>query len=39
MLSAATAASLEMDGLVSRYILGWLAGWLGDGELLKDYEY
>lgn len=35
VLSAATAASLEMDGLVSRYILGWL----GDGELLKDYEY
>jgi hypothetical protein len=35
VLSAATAASLEMDGLVSRYILGWLA----DGELLKDYEY
>ena len=35
LLSAATAASQEMDGLVSRYILGWL----GDDEPLPDYKY
>ncbi len=35
LLSAATAASRESDGTVSRYILGWL----GDDEPLQEYQY
>lgn len=35
LLSAVSAASQEMDGAVSRYILGWLS----DDEPLPDYKY
>lgn len=35
LLSAATAASRESDGTVSRYILGWLS----DEEPLQEHHY
>ena len=35
LLSAVTAASQELDGPASRYILGWL----GENEPLPDYKY